>query len=173
MNKLIEQVQLNDGSWAIKCTLLVILTGKEIEKFSNKSLKKQIDAAAKDLKIEWTTEKNGSITMALISRIQKTSFGDNEIHELEIAASNFMSFIEKMEIKETKPETKSITEDDINFVEALLEDWDGQESDAPIVGFMPVMAPSNWTRVVIGELTVPKHVAKEMCELFLKTHKHG
>ena len=179
MKKRIESVQLKKGGKATKCTLLVVLTGSELDKFTSESLKKRIDAAAKDFHLDWDIEDHGNIKIALISRTFEGVFGDDEIHQLEIAASNFMTAVEHMDVTTKDPEDQptssqsNISEDDINFVEALLEDWDGQDSDAPIVGFMPIMAPSEYSRVMIGGFTIPNRVAKEMCQLFIKAHKHG
>ena len=76
-----EMVQLKNGKQAIKCTKLVVLTGEELEKFTHKSLKKQIDTAAKDFHIEWGVEQNGgNIQIATLSRTFDVSFGDTEIH---------------------------------------------------------------------------------------------
>lgn len=158
--------------------MLVILTGSELEKFTHESLKKQINAAAKDFHIEWGIEQNGgNIQMATLSRTFDIQFGDTEIHALEIDITNFMRAIEHMEIvhvkKDPSDETVKFTEEDVQFVESLLEDWNGESSEVPITGFMPVMCPFNHTRIAIGEFVVPAHVAKEMCELFLKAHSNG
>lgn len=173
-----EMVQLKNGKQAIKCTKLVVLTGEELEKFTHKSLKKQIDAAAKDFHIEWGVEQNGgNIQIATLSRTFDVSFGDTEIHAMEIDITNFMRAIEHMEIVHTKkdPDDKTVTftEEDIQFVEALFDDWDGKESSVSITGFVPVMKPSNYTRIIMGEFFIPEHVAREMCKLFLKEYAHA
>ena len=175
MKKRIELVQLKNGKQAVKCTMLVVLTGSELEKFTHESLKKQIDAAAKDFHVEWGVEQNGgNIQIATLSRTFDVSFGDTEIHAMEIDIANFMRAIEHMHIecdkKKPDDETVTFTEEDIQFVEALFDDWDGKESSVSITGFVPVMKPFDYTRIVIGEFFIPERVAKEMCRLFLKEY---
>lgn len=180
MKKRIELVQLKDGKQAVKCTALTVLTGDEHEKLNTKALRAKINLAAKDCKLQWGLESNGNINMLLTSRIMDNTFGDMEMHDLDMATTTFMGAIDAMDIPCDKvqdppaPEDKvRIDEDDIQFIEGLLDDWDGKDSNVSITGFAPVMKPSNYTRIIMGEFFIPEHVAREMCRLFLKEYAHG
>lgn len=184
MKKRIELVQLKDGKQAVKCTALTVLTGDEHEKLNTKALRARINSAAKGCNLQWGLESNGNIDMLLTSRIMDNVFGDTEMHDLDMATTTFMSAIDAMDIPPVPtfdeaqgspaPEGKiRIDEDDIHFIEGLLDDWDGKDSNVSITGFAPVMKPSNYTRIIMGEFFIPEHVAREMCRLFLKEYAHA
>ena len=63
-----------------------------------KELRKSIDNLAKDLHVNWSIESNGNVHIICIERTTTDPIDDAKYHDLEIAATNFMSAIDKLEL---------------------------------------------------------------------------
>lgn len=87
------------SSEGIIISALVVLTPSEQEKLEYKDLEKAITRIAKDFKVDWAIETSGNISTATISRVYGPVVGDAQAHEVEMAASSFMSAIEKLQIR--------------------------------------------------------------------------
>lgn len=87
---------------------LVVLTPTEQQKLECKDLEKAINNIADDLHIKWAVEVGGNITTATISKQFGPVVGDSQVHDVEIAASNFMRGLEQLSIP---PALKNIVED--------------------------------------------------------------
>lgn len=96
---------------------LVVLTPTEQEKLECKDLEKAINNIADDLHVKWAVEINGNIATATISKQFGPVVGDEQSHEVEIAATNFMSGIRKLEIHHAK---KDPNESDDNEDEVVI-----------------------------------------------------
>ncbi len=77
---------------------LVVLTPTEQEKLECKDLEKAINNIADDLHVKWAVEINGNIAAATISKQFGPVVGDSQVHEVEIAASNFMRGLEQLNV---------------------------------------------------------------------------
>lgn len=78
---------------------LIVLTPSEQEKLECKDLEKAITRIAKDLKVDWAIETSGNISTATISKVYGPVVGEAQAHEVEMAASSFMSAVEKLQIR--------------------------------------------------------------------------
>ena len=87
---------------------LVVLTPTEKEKLECKDLEKAINNIANDLHVKWAVEINGNIATATISKQFGPVVGDSQVHDVEIAASNFMRGLEQLNVPCA---TKDIIED--------------------------------------------------------------
>lgn len=80
----------------IVISALVVLTPTEQEKLECKDLEKAINHIANNLHIKWAVEISGNIATATISKQFGPVVGDNQAHEIEMAANNFMRAIEHL-----------------------------------------------------------------------------
>lgn len=153
-------------------------------------LRKGIDNLAKDLHVNWSIESNGNVHIICIERTTTDPIDDAKYHDLEIAATNFMSAIDKMELPKEKdePECPSHEPDKVNcdeeekaqdaetlkFVKKLLNDMnlpldDGRHVRGALIidtTTHPIFAePTCWGNMSYDLL-------KEMCELYIKTHEN-
>ena len=80
----------------MECTVLVVLTGSEMDILECPDLRSQIDNIAKDLHVRWAVETNGNVTHAAISKVLGPIGTSQEAHALEIKATNFMSAVDKL-----------------------------------------------------------------------------
>lgn len=87
---------------------LVVLTPTEQEKLECKDLEKAINNIADDLHVKWAVEINGNVATATISKQFGPVVGDSQVHDVEIAASNFMRGLEQLNVPCA---TKKVIED--------------------------------------------------------------
>ena len=140
-------------------------------------LRKSIDNLAKDLHVNWSIENNGNAIIC-IERTTTDPIDDAKYHDLEMAAANFMSGIDKLELPKEEPECPSHESDGEEeltgeqFVEKLLHDLELPKEDTDHVVGAQVLC--------IGPKSLPFHLPwgkigyntlKEMCELYLVAHK--
>lgn len=120
-------------STTIECTMLVVLSNTEIAILESPDLRDQIDRIAKDLHVTWSVEQTKNNTQAGISRLLGPISSSKEEHDLEIAATNFMSAIGKLTLpafdtNEKKKEEEAwegdSPEDELKFVKELKGDID-------------------------------------------------
>ena len=154
------------------CEAVVVLTDSQFEKLENPELLPRIEAAAKDLHVEFAVEKNGNVALCVVGTIQKWPIDSTDMHNAEINATNFMSFVDDLEVEEDKDDEKMSQKD---FVKKLLEDMDLPKTNnrhvcgALIVDMDCICTPMildgmEWGRMSYGLL-------KEMCQLYLKAHE--
>ena len=161
----------------INISMIVPLGPNEAEKLENKSLRKQIDAITKDLNVEWAVEQSSSQLCAIVSRMFGPVTGNKEEHDMEIAATNFMSAIEKLQIPGASKQDliefiDEHDEKDLEFAKKMLKDFDGEKSGIKTVGAL-VMG-------TIGDLPFVSNVGKisgrllrKMFECYVNTHTNG
>lgn len=77
---------------------LVVLTPTEQEKLECKDLEKAINNIADDLHVKWAVEINGNVATATISKQFGPVVGNSQVHDVEIAASNFMRGLEQLNV---------------------------------------------------------------------------
>lgn len=87
------------SSEGIIISALIVLTPSEQEKLECKDLEKAITRIAKNLKVDWAIETSGNISTATISKTYGPVVGEAQAHEVEMAASSFMSAVEKLQIR--------------------------------------------------------------------------
>lgn len=141
-------------------------------------LRKNIDNLAKDLHINWSIENNGN-ALICIERTTTDPIDDAKYHDLEMAAANFMSGIDKLELPKEEPECPSHESEDEEemtdkqFVEKLLHDLELPKENAHHVIGAQVLC--------IGPKSLPfplpwgklgHDMLQEMCQLYLKAHEN-
>lgn len=140
-------------------------------------LRKSIDNLAKALHVNWSIENNENVYIICIERTTADSIDDAKYHDLEIAATNFMSAIDKLELPEEKkePECPShASNDDLEFVKNLLNDLNlPLDDDSHVCGALII---DTTTHPFCPELTgwgkMSYNLLKEMCQLYIKAHDH-
>lgn len=164
------------------CEELIILTASQREKLENEQLRQKIDNLAKDMRISsWVVENNGNVFIAAIGKEFESVIGSEEMHEVEIVATNFMGAIDKLELptdpaEDDMKDPNLIHFDDginLDFVKSLLADLNLPIEDeehvigAQILCYGPknVPFPLPW-----GKMSY--YTLKEMCELYIKEHDH-
>lgn len=156
------------------CEAVVVLTESQLEKLENSELLPRIEAAAKDLHVDFSVEKNGNVALCIVGTTQKWPVDSTDMHNAEINATNFMSFVDDLEVEEDLKDCDGRISDK-DFVKKLWEDInlpiedkrhvfgalivDGDCVNTPII---PV--GMEWGRM-------GHNLLREMCELYLKAHE--
>ena len=161
----------------VNVTVLIVLTNSQLTKLENKDLRPRIDGLAKDLHLDWDVETNGNTYQAALSRMCGPVVDSNEAHEIEMAATNFMSKVDKMELPliefdETEEEEQYAKP--LEFVKKLLKDMNLPSSDGRHVHGALVVDTT--THPLLVKLTCWGYLSydtlKEMCQLYIKAHDH-
>ena len=167
----------SQGKKQMCCGELIILSEPQYEKLTDNHFAKQIDSIAKDLHVDWAIDVTSDANVLNITRTTANVIDDAFYHDLEIAAANFMSAIDKLEYDKKEPECPSHEEENskeekrVQFVKSILRDMTQPENpDSEVIGAdIKCMGPAylpfaiNWGGMS-GELL------KEMCELYLAAH---
>ena len=156
----------------INISAIVVLTTKEQEILECKDLENRINKIATDLHVAWAVEVSDNIVMATISKQYGPVVGDVQSHEVEIAATNFMSRIRDLELPkhEVKHHEPVDQNKDYDFVKKLVDEWDETEDTYPVTGF--IIMERIFPEVYKPCGNISSRVAKEMCMCYLKVHAH-
>ena len=114
---------------------IIILSQQQFDKLNDKRLASQIEAIAKDLHIDWDVnnkkEKSNNsdfvdVYILTCSRVTTQDIDDAYQHDLEMAADNFMSAVEKLQIDEPEcpnhDNAAQVNSEKLAFVDSLIED---------------------------------------------------
>ena len=162
-------------------TILIPLGTKDSErakKLDDELLQKQLNELARDAHCEYAVRLNGDTATAEIAFTHQGAITDQDEHDYEIKAINFMTEVDKMEFQKPEPECPSHESDEEEitvkqFVERLLHDLELPKEDTDHVVGAQVLCigpkslpfPLPWGKIGYNTL-------KEMCELYLKAHKN-
>lgn len=161
-------------------TQLITLTGSQEQKLNCEALLPELEKIAKKLEIDWAVELSANIeygTLA-VSRTYESEIGNCEFSSIEKAAKDFLSAVDKLELRKSEPECPSHedSEEEMTtkqFVEKLLHDCELPKEDADHVIGARVMC--------IGPKSLPfplpwgklgYDILKEMCKLYLAAHEN-
>lgn len=169
----------SQGKKQMCCAELIVLSESQYEKLTDDYFAKQIDAIAKDLHVDWAIDVTSNANVLNITRTTANVIDDAFYHDLEIAAANFMSAIDKLQYEKVLDEAECPSHEKANeeeektmdFVKTLLHDINLPEEDedhvigGKILRYGPKNIPfaSQWGKISCELL-------KEMCELYLKAH---
>lgn len=167
----------------ISVSAIVVLTPSEQEILECKDLEKSINNVATALHVAWAVEINGNIATATISKQFGPVVGDEQSHEVEIAATNFMSGIRKLRVScdkkvldktdESEEEGESLDKQ-VEFAKELLsENWEETErkfgiAGACIMGYSKELPHGIY--LPVGQIS--KKALKLMLETFVKEYGH-
>lgn len=169
----------SQGKKQMCCAELIVLSESQYEKLTDDYFAKRIDAIAKDLHIDWAIDVTSNANVLNITRTTANVIDDAFYHDLEIAAANFMSAIDKLEY-DTKqnldecPSHEKVNEEEektIEFVRELLHDTNlpDEDEDHVIGGQILRYGPKDFPfPLPWGKIS--HELLKEMCELYLKAH---
>ena len=123
----------------ISISAIVVLTPSEQEILECKDLEKNINNIATDLHVAWAVEINGNIATATVSKQFGPVVGDEQSHEVEIAATNFMGEIRKLHVscdaKKVNESDESELKEELAFAKTVLNaPWDETEKEMGIEG---------------------------------------
>lgn len=161
----------------INISAIVVLTPSEQETLECKDLEKSINNIATDLHVAWAVEINGNIATATISKQYGPVVGDEQSHEVEMAANNFMSGIRKLEIPLAKkhPDESDdhlVIEGELAFARSMLDDtWDETEEEMGIKG-ANIMATSEDLPICVPCGQISKAMLHRMFESYVKVYGH-
>lgn len=163
----------------INVSAVVVLTPSEKEILECKDLEKSINNIATDLHVAWAVEINGNVATATVSKQFGPVVGDEQSHEVEIAATNFMSGIRGLhvpcDVKQEDPEESdenSVIEKELAFARSNLNDtWDETEEEMGIAGAL-IMAASEDLRICIPCGQISKAMLHRMFESYIKVYGH-
>ena len=161
----------SQGKKQMCCAELIVLSESQYDKLTDDYFAKRIDAIAKDLHIDWAIDVTSNANVLNITRTTANVIDDAFYHDLEIASTNFMSAIDKLEYDKQNldecPSHEKVNEEEeetIDFVKTLLEK----------------AVPNERTRINLMEMIVPglyapaesisRALLGEMCELYLAKH---
>lgn len=161
----------------INISAIVVLTPSEQEILECKDLEKSINNIATDLHVAWAVEMNGNVATATISKQYGPVVGDEQSHEVEIAATNFMSGIRKLEIPLAKKhpdesDENSVIEEELAFARSMLDDtWDETEEEMGIKG-AKIMATCEELHICVPCGQISKAMLHRMFESYVKVYGH-
>ena len=161
----------------INVSAIVVLTPTEQEKLECKDLEKSINNIATDLHVAWAVEMNGNVATATVSKQYGPVVGDEQSHEVEIAATNFMSGIRKLEIPLAKKypdesDEHSVIEEELVFARSILDSsWDETEEEMGIKGAQ-IMAEAEALPFALPCGSISKAMLHRMFESYIKVYGH-
>lgn len=161
----------SQGKKQMCCAELIVLSESQYEKLTDDCFAKQIDAIAKDLHIDWAIDVTSNANVLNITRTTANVIDDAFYHDLEIAATNFMSAIDKLELQKPEPEcpsheeTNEEEEETIDFVKTLLEKAIPNERIR--INLMEMIVPG----LYVPAGSISRTLLGEMCQIYLKAHE--
>lgn len=167
------------GKKQICCETTIELNDEQFKKLTDDTLAKRVDDIIKGLHIDWAINVQSGKNILSVTRTTTGPIDDEYRHNLEIAATNFMSAVEELQcgkpIDEAEcpshEEENEEEEETIGFVKTLLHDINlpNEDEDHVIGGQIWCYGPKNipffpeWGKISCELL-------KEMCELYLAAH---
>lgn len=169
----------SQGKKQMCCAELIVLSESQYEKLTDDYFAKQIDAIAKDLHVDWAIDVTSNANVLNITRTTANVIDDAFYHDLEIASTNFMSAIDKLEYKKPIDEAECPSHEEVNeekektidFVKELLHDINlpDEDENSVIGGQILRYGPENFPfPLPWGKIS--SELLKEMCELYLAKH---
>jgi hypothetical protein len=160
----------------ISISAIVVLTPSEQEILECKDLEKSINNIATDLHVAWAVEINGDIATATISKQFGPVVGDEQSHEVEIAATNFMGGIRKLQVPSTmlykKDPNEKVIEEELAFARSILDStWDETEEEMGIKG-AKIIAECKSLPICIPCGQISKAMLRRMFESYVKVYGH-
>lgn len=164
----------------INVSAIVVLTPSEQEILECKDLEKSINNIATDLHVAWAVEINGNIATATISKQFGPVVGDEQSHEVEIAATNFMSGVRKLHVPcdkqldtpENREGDKLVIEGELSFARSILDTtWDETEEEMGIKG-AKIMGECEALPFYIPCGSITKGMLHRMFESYVKVYGH-
>jgi hypothetical protein len=156
---------------------------KSVQKLDCESLQKHLNEIAKEFHCEYAVRLNGNTATAEIAFQHQGMLTDQDEHDYEVKAINFMTEVDKLELPKPEPklepECPSHESDDEEilskkeFVEKLLHDLNlPKNDDRHVCGALII---DTTTHPFCPELTgwgkISYDLLKEMCEIYLKAHE--
>ena len=161
----------------INISAIVVLTPSEQDVLECKDLEKSINNIATDLHVAWAVETNGNIATATVSKQYGPVVGDEQSHEVEIAATNFMSGIRKLHIPCATKDPKesddhSVIEEELAFARSVLDSaWNETEEEMGIKG-AKIIAECESLPICIPCGQISKAMLRRMFESYVKVYGH-
>lgn len=173
-----ENYRISPKGKSALCEAVVVLTESQLEKLENPELLPRIEAAAKDLHVDFSVEKNDNVALCIIGTTQKWPVDSTDMHNAQINAINFMSFVDDLEVENDEnalaPENQEPSKTK-ELVQALLKDLNLPKEDGDhVIGAIVVDIDSSKFGLLLpgmGWGRIGHDLLKEMCELYLKAHE--
>lgn len=169
MNKRISLV----NECTLLCEVVFVLTESQREKLESGKLREKIDHIAMDMHVCWSVEVNNNIATGLIGKECGPVIDSDTMHQIEIAATNFMSAVDKLELPVNEDVIHFDDNTELGVVKELLADLNLPKKDEYSVIGAQVMryGPENIPFPLPWGNMSPK-LLKEMCQLYIKEHDH-
>lgn len=164
----------------INISAIVVLTPSEQEILECKDLEKSIDNIATDLHVAWAVEINGNIATATISKQFGPVVGDEQSHDVEIAATNFMSGVRKLhvpcdkqlDVPKNNEDENSALEKELEFVRSILESPQEESPGKFGIAGVVIMGRSKYVPIDVQIGSFPYETFKRMLESYVKVYSH-
>jgi len=162
------------------CEVVFVLTDSQREKLESGKLRDKVDNIAMDMHICWSVETNKNEALGLIGRECGPVLDSDTMHQIEIDATNFMSAIEKLELKETNEENSDLidfssAEEDPNaFLKDILKDIEkgDKDGDAPSFCNATLMWHLKPMPIIASKGQIGRKTFIEMIKCYLKYHDY-
>ena len=160
----------------INVSAIVVLTPSEQEILECKDLEKRINKIATSLHVAWAVEINGNVATATVSKQFGPVVGDEQSHEVEIAATNFMGEIRKLHVscdaKKVNESEESELKEELAFAKTVLNaPWDETEKEMGIKGAR-IIAECKGAPFSIPCGVITKVMLRRMFESYVKVYGH-
>ena len=169
-----ENYRISPKGKSALCEAVVVLTESQLEKLENPELLPRIEAAAKDLHVDFSVEKNGNVALCIIGTTQKWPVDSTDMHNAQINAINFMSFVDDLEVENDEnvstEEEAETTIDRIEFCRNALNNMH-KTDDLHIVGAKLVISHPRLPFAFL-EGCISKQLLMECFELYLEKYDH-
>lgn len=118
---------------SVEYSELAMLSDSQSEKLTSSQLKERIDKVAKELNVQWDVVVRDNVELLMLTRKAK-KVEDAETHDLEMAMTNFLSWVDKQELPTKKNECvdSKVEKEAKKMIDALLSDEDFSENRFPI-----------------------------------------
>lgn len=174
-----ETLVTAQGKKQMCCETTIELNDEQFEKLTDDTLAKRVDNIIKDLHIDWAVNVQSGKNILSVTRTTTGPIDDEYRHNLEIAATNFMSAVEELQYEKpideaacpSHEEENDKEEKRIQFVKNILHDITQPEKpEIKVIGADIKCDGPAYLPFAIDWGKMSGELLKEMCELYLAAH---
>lgn len=124
-----------DGQSGMKLESILPLSKEDLNKLQNKVNAPKINAYLKDMHVQHIVEFDANDANSHLYRYFKDEINSDDIHQIEVIHTNFMSFVEdhlvQVEIsdKSLVDEVTNADKDEVEFLSNIVKDIEGDEDE--------------------------------------------
>lgn len=174
-----ETLVTAQGKKQMCCETTIELNDEQFEKLTDDTLAKRVDNIIKELHIDWAINVQSGKNILSVTRTTTGPIDDEYRHNLEIAATNFMSAVEELQYEKSIDEAECPSHEEendkeekrIQFVKNILQDMTKPEiPELKVIGADIICNGPAWSPIPVTWGKMSGELLKEMCELYLSAH---